>query len=160
MAYDAIVNGAKGLAYWGTQNDPEGKAWKGLAPVIQELAGLQSFTAAPEKHPGVRIQQQPSWFSDDRQVVCSARRVGNDWLFIFVNEENNAQEVHVTFPTFLEGTRLFLLYEDLAVDLVPESVIDLKFVGYGVKLLSTRRDLEVPELRDLGREIKDPFPEE
>jgi hypothetical protein len=158
MAYDAIARGADGLAYWGTAYDPEDKAWESLVPVIQELAALQIFLAAPAVPLPLEVDALPSWTSRDREVAWTARRVGEDWLFIFANEEDQPQKIHVAFPPEFAGTRLYLLYEDLYVEPVEGGLVELDFVGYGVRLLSTRRDLEVHDLRKLDREMEDPFP--
>lgn len=158
MAYDAIAQGANGIAYWGTDFDKEGKAWEGLVPVIQELAALGTFLAAPSVSLPLDIDPLPSWNSRDREVAWTARQVGEDWLFIFVNEEDLPQKIHVAFPDEFLGRKLYLLYEDLYVEPVKGGQVELDFVGYGVRLLSTRQDLEVPELRGLGRKMEDPFP--
>lgn len=158
MAYDAIARGANAICYWGTNYDDEQKtAWKGLVPVIRELASLQKFLAEPQVHLPLRIEQTPSWNSQEHSVICSVRRVGEDWLFIFVNELSAPQSVKLEFPAQFVGKRLYLLYENLFVDPVAEGYFPLAFPGYGVRILSTRNDLEVEELKGLNRFFKEPF---
>ena len=157
MAYDAIVNGANGICYWGTDYDPHGKAWESLVPVTQELVPLHEFLAAPAVTIPIEIRKTPAWPSLDRDVLCSARKVGNSWLFIFVNEERDPQTVRVQFPDEFSGERLYFLYEGQYCDVLPDTELRMDFVGHGVRILSTRDDLEVPEIRHLDREIEDPF---
>jgi len=157
MAYDAIANGANGICYWGTSYDPEGKALGSIVPVMQELIPLQDFLAAPAVTLPLGIRRPPSWTSQDRDVVWSARKVGDEWLFLFVNEEDGPQTIYLEFPDEFAGERLFFLYEGQYYDVVADAELKLDFVGYGVRILSTRDDLEVPDLRGLDREIEPPF---
>lgn len=157
MAYDAIARGANAICYWGTNYDEQKVGWNGLVPVIRELAGLRKFLAEPEVNLPLRIEQTPSWDSLNHSVICSVRRLGEDWLFIFVNELSGPQSVQVEFPALFVGKRLYLLYENLFVDPVAEGYFPLSFPGYGVRILSTRNDLEVEEIKGLNRFFKEPF---
>ncbi len=159
MAYDSIVRGANGICYWGTQfMEPDSDTWEGLTPVIQELSSLQEFLAAPESSLPIEVIPEPSWWSIDRPVICSARQVGGDWLFILVNEVEGAQDIQLRFPEHFAGKRLHFLYDNLYVDLVKGGEVPVEFGPLGVRLLSTNPNLEVPELRGLYREVPDPFP--
>jgi hypothetical protein len=159
MAYDAIVRGANGICYWGTEYpDEQDTAFRGLAPVVRELASLHDFLAEPVSPLPLAIEQTPSWSSLDRGVLCSARRLGNDWLLIFVNELDGPQTVQVEFPTVLVGKRLNFLYENLYCEPVAETYLPMSFAAYGVRILSTRQDLEVKDLRAYNRIFEDPFP--
>jgi hypothetical protein len=159
MAYDSIVRGANGLCYWGSHSaGRDSSAWTNLVPVIQELSRLQEYLAAPVIPIPIEVIPETSWWSIDRPVVCSARRVGEDWLFILVNEVEGAQDVRVRFPEHFAGKRLHYLYDNLYVDLVKDAEVPIEFGPLGVRLLSTNPDLEVPELRGLSREVPDPFP--
>ncbi len=158
MAYDAIARGANAICYWGTNYDDEQKsAWKGLAPVIREVASLKKFLAEPEVHLPLRIEQTPSWDSLDHSVICSVRRLGEDWLFLFVNELSGPQMVQVEFPIQFVGKRLYFLYENLFIDPVAEGYFPLSFREHGVRILSTRNDLEAEELKSLNRFFNEPF---
>lgn len=158
MAYDAIARGANGLCYWGSEYaDPERETWKGLAPVIRELASLQAWFAEPETELPIHVAPTDSWGSQDLPVSVTARRIGNDWLFIFVNEETWPRTVHVDFPLQFGGRKLYFLYENLFVEPASDSVIPLSFAPQGVRILSTRNDLEVEDLKGLNRLFVDPF---
>lgn len=158
MAYDSIARGANGLCYWGSEYaDPEKETWKGLAPVIRELASLREWFAEPEVHLPVRVTPTDSWGSQDLPVVMTARRIGNDWLILFVNEETWPRTVHVEFPLQFGGRKLYFLYENLYVEPASDSVIPLSFAPQGVRVLSTRNDLEVEELKGLNRLFEEPF---
>lgn len=158
MAYDAVARGAKAICYWGTNYDDDQKsAWKGLAPVITELASLKKYLAQPETPLPLKIEQTSSWNSQEHTVICSVRKLGEDWLFIFVNELPSAQTVQVEFPAQFVGKRLYLLYESMFMDPVAEGYFPLSFPGYGVRIMSTRNDLEVNELKGLNRFFDEPF---
>ncbi len=158
MAYDAIVRGANGICYWGTSYpDKDETTWKGLVPVIQELASLQDFLAAPVIPLPLVIQPAPSWSSLDKSVVCSVRKVNEDWLFIFVNELNAPQTIQVEFPKAFVGKKLYFLYENLFIEPVAEGYFPLAFSSYGVRILSTRQNLEVEGLKGLNRQFEEPF---
>ncbi len=157
MAYDAIARGANALCYWGTDYDKDKSTWNNLAPVISEVASLRKYLAEPEVNLPLRIHQTPSWDSLDHNVICSVRRLGEDWLFIFVNELNGPQTVQVEFPTQFVGRRLYFLYESLFIDPVGEGYFPFSFPGYGVRIMSTRNDLEVEEIKKLNRFFNEPF---
>jgi hypothetical protein len=158
MAYDAIARGANGLCYWGTHSSkPDDPVWKGLVPVVQELASLQDFLAEPEIPLPIRIEATSSWNSQDKPVVCSARKAGEDWFFLFVNELDAFQSVRVELPPQFDGKRLYFLYENLYVEPVADSYVPLPMPRYGVRILTTRNDLEVEDLRALNRLLEEPF---
>lgn len=157
MAYNSIVNGAHGLCYWGSDFDSDRSTWKNLKPVIREIASIQGFLAQPATPIPVDIKPMASWSSLDRPVRMTARRLGDDWLFIFVNESKDPQTVHVDFPLAFQGKKLYFLYENLFVEPAGGSYVPLSFSGYGVRLISTRQGLEVPELEGLNRLFENPF---
>lgn len=159
MAYDSIVRGANGICYWGTNfSGYDSNTWKDLVPVIQELSSLQKYLAAPEIEVPVEVITEPSWWSLDRPIFCSAREVNGEWLFILVNEVDGAQKVRLTFPEHFAGRRLYFLYDGLYVDLAAGGQVPIEFGPLGVRLLSTDPNLEVPHLRGLYREVPNPFP--
>ena len=122
MAYDAIVHGANAILYWGTaymkpaEGDIAGAKvrpplWYDLLRVARELRGLEpALVAAPLKTP--RLQQAETYGSiDGRGIVCTVRRVGDDFVLLAVNETENglAFSLH-QLPAKLNGRTLYRLY--------------------------------------------------
>lgn len=87
MAYDAIVHGARGILYWGTQFVEKDSAfWIELLDVVKELDGLQHVLTAPDSPTKPMIGIAPTNRSLDRTVATLSKAVpGGDW-HIIVNE--------------------------------------------------------------------------
>jgi hypothetical protein len=87
MAFDAIVNGANGLLYWGTHYiDKPSPFWTDLKRVVGELDALQDVLAARTLDIELHAELNPTLSSADRGVVAVAKRArGRTWI-IAVNE--------------------------------------------------------------------------
>lgn len=157
MAWDAIVNGASGILYWGSAFVPaEGAAFRqSLHAMAAELAQLHPFlTAGETTQPKVDLiegnsRPQPG----DRGVRAWLRRSGNHWLLALVNEDNRPHAgVEVSGLSLLNGRKLELLYDDDA-ETVRDGSILIRMRPHGVKLYATTRSLETSrrEGRDYGQ---------
>lgn len=87
MAYDAIVHGARGILYWGTQYvEKDSPFWLELLEVVHELDGLQHVLSAPDCTNVAAITVLPNHGSLDRNAaVLSKQTAEGDW-HIIVNE--------------------------------------------------------------------------
>jgi hypothetical protein len=157
MAWDAIVNGASGILYWGSFFVPaEGAAFRqSLHAMAAELAQLHPFLTAQESpQPKVELiessgRSQPG----DRGVRAWLRRSGNHWLLAVVNEDSRPHAaVEVSRLSLLNGRKLELLYENDA-ETVRDGSILIRLRPHGVKLYATTRSLEAAqrEGRDFGQ---------
>ncbi len=97
MAYDAIVHGARGILYWGTQFVEKDSAfWLELLAVVKELDGLQHVLTAPDSPTKPMIGIAPTNRSLDRTVAVLSKAVsGGDW-HIIVNEFESPLAVTVS----------------------------------------------------------------
>lgn len=157
MAWDAIVNGAQGILYWGSFFVPaEGAEFRqSLHAMAAELAPLHTFlTAAETVRPTVELiesngRSQPG----DRGVRAWLRRAGNDWLLALVNEDSRAHTgVEITGLTALNGRRMELLYGEDS-EPVRDGTIVVRMRPLEVKIYATSRRLETSkrEGREFGK---------
>ncbi len=122
MAYDAIINGANGIFYWGTAFlkpvEDDGtpvkgrpRLWRDLLHVVRELHALAPALVAPPLRPP-RIKLSPTYGSiDDEGVLCSLRRVGDDYVLLVVNENADGIGFAIdNLPAKLNGRTLYRLY--------------------------------------------------
>lgn len=111
MAYDVIAHGARGIMYWGSSYLKSHDFRNALYALTSELAGLNAFLVAPELT-GAHLQLIE--LPEEKQplgVAMAARRAGDDWLIILVNEDDAAHMgVEVSGLSGLDGRTLHLLY--------------------------------------------------
>ncbi|NOS70787.1 MAG: hypothetical protein HOP33_12750 [Verrucomicrobia bacterium] len=122
MAYDAIIHGANAILYWGTAYmkpvEDDGTAvtgrprlWQDLLRVARELHALEpALVAPPLKSPKVR--QAATYGSiDGKGILCSVRRVNDDFVILVVNETGDGLGFSLEgLPTKLNGRTLYRLY--------------------------------------------------
>ncbi len=122
MAYDAIIHGANAILYWGTAHmkpvEDDGTAvtgrprlWQDLLRVAREIRALEPALIAPSlKSPKVR--QAATYGSiDGNGILCSLRRVDNDYVLLVVNETGDGLGFSIeSLPTNLNGKTLHRLY--------------------------------------------------
>ena len=154
MAYDVIARGARGIFYWGSAFLQSEAFRQTIYAVTAELAALQPFLVA-ENAPDAQLEliEYPDE-GGSKQVAMTARRAGDDWLIILVNED---EETHmgavVSGLDMLEGRTLHLLYGDEAVTVTHGELIT-RLMGQQVKVFCTNTGFETPrrEGRDFTRE--------
>lgn len=122
MAYDSIIHGANAILYWGTAYmkpvEEDGTPvtgrptlWRDLLRVARELRALEPALVAPEiKAP--KIRQSPTYGSiDGKGVLCSLRRVDDDYVLLVVNETGDGIGFAMeNLPGKLNGRTLHRLY--------------------------------------------------
>lgn len=87
MAYDAIVHGARGILYWGTQFvEKDSKFWLEMLEVVKELDGLQHVLSAPDSNANPEITVGPTHGSVDRGIVTLSKTTPEGDWHIVVNE--------------------------------------------------------------------------
>ena len=159
MAYACITHGARGILYWGSsylKADGKEAFRQSLYALTSELSALQPFLTAPvERYVTVRLIDDgrtdiPPPLSV-RGVSITARRIGRDWLFVLVNEdEHSHMGVEVVGLDALNGTEFIQLYgEEKTV--VSEGSFVTRMRPFEVKLFATHRKWET-EQRE-GREF-------
>ncbi len=90
MAYDAIVNGARGINYWGTYLVPrDAQMWSDILAIGHELNKLQAVISARDAVTKTTVKVGEAFNSLDRPVRVLAKQVGKDLCLIVVNENKN-----------------------------------------------------------------------
>lgn len=145
MAYSAIANGAKGLLYWGTEMVPKRSPFRqSLSALTSELAALQKFLTSPEQtRPQVAlIESKGRPIEGSRGVRLVARRAGQDWLVVLVNEDDHAHMgVGVIGLRGLNGKSLALLY-DSEIAAIKDGGFITRLKPHEVKVFATSRKWE------------------
>ena len=122
MAYDAIIHGANAILYWGTAYmkpvEDDGspvtgrpRLWRDLLRVARELRALEpALVAPPLKSPKVR-QAETYGSIDGKGILCSVRRVDDDFVLLVVNETGDGLGFSLEgLPAKLNGRTLYRLY--------------------------------------------------
>lgn len=122
MAYDAILHGANAILYWGTAYlkpvEDDGtlvagrpRLWHDLLRVARELRALEPALVAPPVK-GPKVRQAPTYGSvDDAGVLCSLRRVDDDYVLLVVNETGDGIGFSIeSLPAKLNGRTLYRLH--------------------------------------------------
>lgn len=158
MAYDAIIHGANAILYWGTAYlkpvEDDGtpvtgrpKLWRDLLRVARELRALEpALVTPPLKSPKVR--QAPTFGSIDGEgVLCSLRRMDDDYVLLVVNENADGIGFAVeNLPAKLNGRTLHRLYSS------EEKVVGQRRFSDGIRprdahVYATSRRFEDPVVR-------------
>jgi len=121
MAYDAILNGANAILYWGTAYtkpwSPDGVPGKGRPPLwsdllrlARELRALEpALVAVPERR--IRVTPAETFGSHEVPALrASLRRVGDDEVILVANESGHGLRFTVDqLPARLRGRTLYRL---------------------------------------------------
>ena len=155
MAYEAIIHGANAVLYWGTAytkpvvGEPSNangrpRLWQDLLRVARELHPLDAaLVAAPLKPPVVR-QADTYGSIDGTGILCSARRVGDDFVLVVVNETANGLSFFLQdLPRKLNGRTLYRLYSPEARQIEGRRLSD-GIKAHDVHVYSTSRRFEAP----------------
>ncbi len=122
MAYDAILHGANAILYWGTaymkpvENDGSPasgrpRLWRDLLRLVRELRALEPALVAPPLDPPVARHAETYGSIDDGGILCSARRVADDFVLMVANETDNGLRFSLeNLPAELNGRTLHRLY--------------------------------------------------
>ncbi|MCK5862888.1 MAG: hypothetical protein KAH38_10405 [Candidatus Hydrogenedentes bacterium] len=135
MAYDAIVNGARGILYWGTASIDKGTDfWMELCALITELNGMQSVLAAQDAALEVEVTLAETWGSLDRGVRVLPKQVGDRVYLIVVNEWCDPLHYTLSGLDSLNG----ISYRDTTTGVtafVEQGTLTLPIRKYGVHVL-------------------------
>lgn len=94
MAYDAIVNGAKGINYWGTYLAPkDSQIWKNVLTIAHELNDIQNVIGAEDASLPLSVRVGETFNSFDRPIRVLPKQAGADVWLVVVNENKNQDPV-------------------------------------------------------------------
>lgn len=153
MAYDAIVHGARGLFYWGSEQIDDPSFRRSLYALTAEIAALEPFLVGTEHHQ-VGVQVIDNLFdSSGIGVRATLKQNRSDFLLILVNEDSQRHlGVDLTGLEPLEGRRLHLLYGSEQVR-VQRGGFVTRLQGFEVKVFSTNPGFVTQNLA--GRDYDD-----
>jgi hypothetical protein len=152
MAYDAIVHGAKGIFYWGTNTIDEPRFRTSLYALTSELAALQPFLTR-ERIKGVKAKLIHDLFGEPGIGVRSMLlRQANNFLLILVNEDQHHRlGVDIHGLDALNNRELHQLYGEEKVKVVGGNMVT-RMQPFEVKLFSTHNSKYETQWRE-GREF-------
>jgi hypothetical protein len=135
MAYDAIVNGARGILYWGTAYvDKDEPFWTELLSLVAELSAQQFVLSAPDAALDIDITLAETWGSLDRGVRVLPKQVDGRVYLLVVNEWLDPLVYTLHGLDSLEGTR----YRDRETgqeSMVEHGALTLPIGAFGVHVL-------------------------
>lgn len=115
MAYDAILNGANAILYWGSFTiEKDSVLWNDILKIAKEMRALEpAIVATPEPAAPVAIAETNSASFDGGQPGLMLRRAGDDYVLIAVNEAITPVAFQVAgLPEVLNGKVLYRLNSD------------------------------------------------
>lgn len=150
MAYDAIVHGARGILYWGSQYLTSDAFRQSLYAFTAELGALQPFlvaTADPDVR--TRLIELPEEAAGNG-VAVNVRHANGDSLMVLVNEDDRAHMgVELSGISGLEGKELVSLYGEERARVKGGELV-LRMQPLEVKVFATSRAFETDQR--IGRE--------
>lgn len=147
MAWDAIVNGANAILYWGTaylkepESDDAKRFWQDLLSVVREVRSLERFIVQPDLSPAPKVRVQEHYASNDGTGVRAViKQSGDDYLIIVVNENPYGVAFSLDgLPIALDGRRLSVLGEPDADVVVRSRSLRDGLKAWEVRLYGTGR---------------------
>ena len=106
MAYDAIVNGARGILYWGTHMvEKDSQFWEDLLTVVAELDALKPVLAAPDAPGAYPVSFAETFGSVDRGIRVLPKTFEDKTWFLVVNEWTDPLTYTIRGLDGLDGMR-------------------------------------------------------
>ena len=97
MAYNAIVHGASGILYWGSNYTPQPSPFMDdLHKVSSELAGMQEILAAKNVQVNITKEYHELGHSIDTGIEILSKRVNDQYYLITVNPDKNPVKVSLS----------------------------------------------------------------
>ena len=148
MAYDAIAHGASGILYWGSHYLKSEPFRQSIYALTSELAALQPLltgqTIADASLQVIETEGAP-------RVAMLARRTGDDWLIVLINEDDeDHMGVVVNGLHDAEGRTLHQLYTpDTAT--IRHGELITRLMAHQVQVFTTDPRFQSP--RTTGRDF-------
>ncbi|MEA3460824.1 MAG: hypothetical protein U9R49_03020 [Bacteroidota bacterium] len=97
MAYNAIVHGATGILYWGSNYTPQPSAFiSDLNKVTRELAGMQEILSAGNAEHNITKEYHELGYSVDTGIEMLVKEVEGKTYMLTVNSDKNPVKVSMT----------------------------------------------------------------
>ena len=132
MAYNAIVHGANGIIYWGTNYTPQPSPFMDdLNKVTRELAEMQEVLAAPAIDLNIKKEYHELMYSVDAGVEIMVKKVGGKIYLLTVNSDKNP--VKVTLDGLMNFSVASVLKENRTVKIEHGKLTDA-YQPFGVHI--------------------------
>lgn len=137
MAYQAIIEGASGILYWGSHTMPKpSPQWGDLKRVIRELADLEKVLSARTVRPGTEIQYHEVGHSVDDGVAVMIKDFGDVRYMLTCNADR--YPCRATLSGFGDWSRGAVLHESRTVELDKGTLTD-DWPAFGVHVYRLER---------------------
>ena len=94
MAYNAIIHGANGILYWGTNYTPQPSPFMDdLSKVTRELDEMQDVLAAPAIELNIKKEYHELMYSVDTGVEIMVKKVEGKTYMLTINSDKNPVKV-------------------------------------------------------------------
>jgi hypothetical protein len=145
MAWTCITHGATGLLWWGSDYLTNDNFRTAQYAVVRELAKLNDFLVAPEAS-DIRVRTiEPPDHDIVHGVRHIARKVGDEWLIVLVNDDDFAHMgTEVSGLDRETGKKFHVLYTDETLTVDNHGSFITRLQPYQVKVLATSRAHQSP----------------
>lgn len=117
MAYNAIISGANGIIYWGTNYTPQPSPFiNNLNKVTKELAEMQNVLAAPTVKLNIKKEYHELMYSVDTGVEILVKEVDGKTYLLAVNSDKNPVKVTLDGLTKFGGASVLKENRNLKVE--------------------------------------------
>ena len=132
MAYNAIVHGANGIIYWGTNYTPQPSPFMDdLNSVTKELAEMQEVLAAPTVDLKIKKEYHELMYSVDTGVEIMVKKAGGKTYLLTVNSDKNP--VKVTLDGLINYKVASILKENRTIKIENSKLTDT-YEPFGVHI--------------------------
>ncbi len=135
MGFDCIVNGARGILFWGTHYVPRDmQLWTDLITFAKEIKSLQPILSAEDCSQPVSIKQDEIYGSGDRGVLALIKMYGGKpWIFV-VNEWHECGiRYYLSSPVLVDGQKYREIYSQVEV-VVKDNTLTYGIENHGVQV--------------------------
>jgi len=137
MAYNAIIHGANGILYWGTQSMPQpSQHWIDLKRVVRELGELAPVLASPTISSNFSMEYEEMGYSIDSGIEILVKE--HNGIMYMLAANTSVGPAKVTFSSLpFSANSLAVLFEDRDLEISDDSFQDA-FKPYEVHVYKVR----------------------
>lgn len=135
MGFDCIVNGARGILFWGTHYVPRDmQLWSDLITFAKEIKSLQPVLSAEDISQPVSITQDEIFGSGDRGVIALIKNYQQKPWILLVNEWHECGiRYHLNSPSLSSGQKYREYYTQIEVE-VKDNTLTYGIEPHGVQI--------------------------